>query len=187
VYVPSVPLPPEPGGWHTRLWVRGWGSPNSDDLRRSLALCLLLRVAQPYTTWPRWREQGGGCVSLSLVLLCTFFPDGGFTAWSQIKNSPTFQCSETGFSFEGNSLFCLNSVDILYLFQSSLYRCIVKNICDSKKKQMYLQADGRQVIVECVGNSGTEPPPYVLCSEYPPPNHHNSFLYKASMHSRDRH
>jgi hypothetical protein len=38
----SVPLPPEPkGGGHNRLQVRGWGSPNSDDWRRSLALCLL--------------------------------------------------------------------------------------------------------------------------------------------------
>jgi hypothetical protein len=34
----SVPLPPEPkGGGHTRLRVRGWGSPNSDDWRKSLA------------------------------------------------------------------------------------------------------------------------------------------------------
>jgi hypothetical protein len=34
--------PPEPmGGVYTRLWVRGWGSPNSDDLRKSLALSLL--------------------------------------------------------------------------------------------------------------------------------------------------
>ncbi len=39
----SVPLPPEPGwgGGHTRLRVRGWVSPNSDDWRKSLALCLL--------------------------------------------------------------------------------------------------------------------------------------------------
>jgi hypothetical protein len=38
----SVPLPPEPkGGGHTRLRVRGWGSPNFDDWRKSLALCLL--------------------------------------------------------------------------------------------------------------------------------------------------
>jgi hypothetical protein len=39
----SVPLPPEPkgGGGHTRLRVGGWGSPNSDDWRKSLALCLL--------------------------------------------------------------------------------------------------------------------------------------------------
>jgi len=29
------------GGGHTRLRVRGWGSPNSDDWRKSLALCLL--------------------------------------------------------------------------------------------------------------------------------------------------
>jgi hypothetical protein len=34
--------PPEPGGGvHTRLRVRGWGSPNSDDWRKSLALCVL--------------------------------------------------------------------------------------------------------------------------------------------------
>ncbi len=38
----SVPLPPEPkGGGHPRLRVRGWGIPNSDDWRKSLALCLL--------------------------------------------------------------------------------------------------------------------------------------------------
>ncbi len=37
----SVPLLPEPrgGGGHTRLRGRGWGSPNSDDYRKSLALC----------------------------------------------------------------------------------------------------------------------------------------------------
>jgi hypothetical protein len=38
-------LPPPPrrtkGGGHTRLRLRGWGSPNSDDWRKSLALCLL--------------------------------------------------------------------------------------------------------------------------------------------------
>ncbi len=38
----SVPLPPEPkGGGHTRLRVRGWGSPSSDDWRKSWAFCLL--------------------------------------------------------------------------------------------------------------------------------------------------
>ncbi len=38
----SVHLPTEPGGrGHTRRGVRGWGSPNSDDWRKSLALCLL--------------------------------------------------------------------------------------------------------------------------------------------------
>jgi hypothetical protein len=45
----SVPLPPpEPkGGEHTRLPVRGRGSPNSDDWRKSLALCLLCARAIP--------------------------------------------------------------------------------------------------------------------------------------------
>ncbi len=33
--------PPRNGRGQTRLRVRGWGSPNSDDLRKSLALCLL--------------------------------------------------------------------------------------------------------------------------------------------------
>ncbi len=40
----SMSLPPEPGGGHTSLRVRGWGSPNSDDLRKGLALCLLCAI-----------------------------------------------------------------------------------------------------------------------------------------------
>jgi hypothetical protein len=37
--------PTRTGGWgHTRLRVRGWGSPNPDDLRKSFALCLLCGV-----------------------------------------------------------------------------------------------------------------------------------------------
>jgi hypothetical protein len=32
------------GGGHTRLLVRGWSSPNSDDWRKGLALCLLCAV-----------------------------------------------------------------------------------------------------------------------------------------------
>ncbi len=41
------PFPnPEPGGGgeHTRRRVRGWGSPNSDDWKKSLALCLLCEI-----------------------------------------------------------------------------------------------------------------------------------------------
>jgi hypothetical protein len=54
VYVPSSKLglsqplsrqrvcpSPQNRGGHTRLRVRGWGSPNSGDRRKSLALCLL--------------------------------------------------------------------------------------------------------------------------------------------------
>ncbi len=46
----SVPLPPEPkgGGGHTCVRVRGWGSPNSNDWRKSLALCLLCGYALNY-------------------------------------------------------------------------------------------------------------------------------------------
>ena len=34
----------------------------------SWATLCLHSVTQPYTTWPRWREQGGGLRSLPLVL-----------------------------------------------------------------------------------------------------------------------
>jgi hypothetical protein len=45
----SVPLPPvQRGGGHARLRVGGWGSPNSDDWRKSLALCLLCDVIRNY-------------------------------------------------------------------------------------------------------------------------------------------
>ncbi len=37
-------------GVHPRLRVRGWGSPNSDDWRESLALCLLCGVNAAYST-----------------------------------------------------------------------------------------------------------------------------------------
>jgi hypothetical protein len=36
------------GEGHTRLQVRGWGSPNSDDWRKSLAFCLLCAVTLQY-------------------------------------------------------------------------------------------------------------------------------------------
>ncbi len=35
-----LPSPQNRGGGHNRLRVRGWGSPNSDDWRKSLALYL---------------------------------------------------------------------------------------------------------------------------------------------------
>ncbi len=37
----SLPPPDQRVGGHTRLLLKGWGSPNSDDWRKSLALCLL--------------------------------------------------------------------------------------------------------------------------------------------------
>jgi hypothetical protein len=52
---PPPPLPQasvspgNPRGEHTRLRVRGWGSPNSEDWRKSLILCLLcdLEITKP--------------------------------------------------------------------------------------------------------------------------------------------
>ncbi len=38
------------GGGHTCPRVRGWGSPNSDDLRKSLALCLLCSWNSRYSS-----------------------------------------------------------------------------------------------------------------------------------------
>ncbi len=44
-----VPPPPQPKeGEHTRLRVRGWGSPNSDDWRKSLALYLSVGIHYTY-------------------------------------------------------------------------------------------------------------------------------------------
>jgi hypothetical protein len=41
-------------------------------------LCLH-SVTQPYTTWPRWREQGGGLRSLPLVTtVCHFYKNAYF-------------------------------------------------------------------------------------------------------------
>ncbi len=62
---PASACAPPPGtkGWggHTRLRVRGWGSPNSDDWRKSLALCLLCGVYPPCGRGrpqpARWRER----------------------------------------------------------------------------------------------------------------------------------
>jgi hypothetical protein len=44
-------LPPTPnqGGGHTRLRARGWGSPSSDDWRKSLALCLLCGLSKQFS------------------------------------------------------------------------------------------------------------------------------------------
>ncbi len=39
-----APSPRTKGRGHTRLRAMGWGSPNSDDWRKSLALCLLCAV-----------------------------------------------------------------------------------------------------------------------------------------------
>ena len=58
----SVPLPPEPGRGDNRLRVRGWGSPTSDDLRKSLALCLLCGLIE------RW------VLKLSLPPHCLIVP-----------------------------------------------------------------------------------------------------------------
>jgi hypothetical protein len=44
-----TPPPPQPKeGEHTRLRVRGWGSPNSDDWRKSLALYLSVGIHYTY-------------------------------------------------------------------------------------------------------------------------------------------
>ncbi len=48
-----APPPGSKGGGHTRLRVRGWGSPNSDDWRKSSALCLLCDQTQPRRNHPR--------------------------------------------------------------------------------------------------------------------------------------
>jgi hypothetical protein len=44
---------PPPGG-HTRLRVRGWGSPNSAHRRKSLALCVSVQAATKVDLFSFW-------------------------------------------------------------------------------------------------------------------------------------
>ncbi len=51
----SVPLPPERGGGGAHSpGGEGWGSPNSDDLRKRLALCLLCVAAATKSPEPEF-------------------------------------------------------------------------------------------------------------------------------------
>ncbi len=67
----SVPLPPEPGGGgrDTRLRARGWGSHNSDDLRKSWALFLLCATSF-YSTDSSFKDD----VTVTFVLDVSFMP-----------------------------------------------------------------------------------------------------------------
>ncbi len=78
VYVPSselglpplsrkqvCPTPRNQGRRHTLLRVRGWGSPNSDDLRKSFALCIL---------WLALSSQPGG--GLGVWVMRDLYRDG---------------------------------------------------------------------------------------------------------------
>ncbi len=59
-----APPPGTKGEGHTRLRVRGWGSPDSDELRKSLARCPLRGIhIYIYFFW------GGGEGGLRLVIL----------------------------------------------------------------------------------------------------------------------
>jgi hypothetical protein len=52
---------------HTRLRVRGWGSPNSDDWRKSLSLCLLCGIDRQKI---RLIESNAKCRYLRKKLTC---------------------------------------------------------------------------------------------------------------------
>ncbi len=55
-----VPPPGTTGGGHTRLRVRGWGSPNSDVWRKSLAFCLLYGKMSQIRGFPKVLCGGEG-------------------------------------------------------------------------------------------------------------------------------
>jgi hypothetical protein len=71
----SVPLPPEPtgvgGGTHYSLRVWGCGSPNSDDWRKGLALCLIC-APTPYP--PAMLEKTQSMVSHLAVSFSKVWP-----------------------------------------------------------------------------------------------------------------
>jgi hypothetical protein len=52
-------------GGHTRLRLRGWGSPNSDDWRKNIALCLLCANYNK-----SWYWQGSTCMYCRCIVYC---------------------------------------------------------------------------------------------------------------------
>ncbi len=93
VYVPSseleLPQPisrkrvcPPKGGGHTRLRLRGWGSSNSDDWRKSLELCLLCGL---HGTQVEEKEKDRGTIDRQSD--CAYCRGGG-RGWSQFGRLP---------------------------------------------------------------------------------------------------
>ncbi len=64
------PSPQNRGVGHTRLRARGWGSPYSDDWRKSLALCLLC-------DWQAWSTLSMSC--LETTWLSSLWPVARWT------------------------------------------------------------------------------------------------------------
>jgi hypothetical protein len=64
----APPPPPTKGGGHTRLRVREWRSPNSDDWRKSLALCLLC-VYGTYKVYINFRANSFESLCKALIIV----------------------------------------------------------------------------------------------------------------------
>jgi hypothetical protein len=79
----SVPLPPERGGW---------GRPNSDDWRKSLALCLLCELTLCLYDQVHGASSGTeGVTALALgrSIMVTGGGDGAIKLWNITTASPT--------------------------------------------------------------------------------------------------
>ncbi len=87
------PLPPGPKGGHTRLRLRGWGSPNSDDWRKSLALCLLCAGRSPPPT--RHNSTPAPTSLMEELLLARFIlvsgPSPAFAKLIMMRHSKIFK------------------------------------------------------------------------------------------------
>ncbi len=98
---PPSPLPGTKEGVHIRLRVRGWGSPNLDDWRESLALCLLYIAFVP-VLWALLRMRS---------LMVTRGPAAG-TETTSLNPSSTSKTSSSKFPIR--ILHCIStSFDIL--------------------------------------------------------------------------
>jgi hypothetical protein len=68
-----TPPPQTKEGEHTHQGVRRWGRPNSDDMRKSLALCLLCAVTMAVTLPPRQsRPPTSTILQLTAITLAYF-------------------------------------------------------------------------------------------------------------------
>ncbi len=102
----SVLLPPEPKRGHTRLRVRGWGCPNSNDWRKSLALCLLCAPTQTHLGSPQ--------------LLSVYIHTAPSTDNFWVFQGRVYFDSVRGSSSMNNPNFCLLHIVLFYKLKASV-------------------------------------------------------------------
>ncbi len=128
------PTPNQRGGTHTRLRARGWGSPNSDDWRKSLALCLLCDLPESKSPSQPMRSKARGLVQ-----------HGGPPGWLEksdpagvilsVMDRPNFLPLpyRTNCPYRGCPSACWRNVQILLYSTCIHYTIICHELCHTRK------------------------------------------------------